>query len=239
MPTKKLFVPLLIGICLIGLIFGSYKAIAMNSEKVADLQPDKTTSAPVTPLLDKMEQQSEAELNSTPNVSPAPVNVEPNKQQDQSTTDKINALIAKGEVIEAKEGYTYAQQKIIAIDKNVMVTLEGYRVVVDQSSYTTGKYYVIVDFSILNGKSNYISSLSNFVLSDSRDYTYSPTLAANTRGDISGEMKLGDFKRGEIAFYVPGSETQLELIFNTGSNTVRTISFNFDTNSLINPPLPN
>jgi len=224
----------LASVCLILLIIGSYKATAMtNSEKII--------SAPVAPVVDTAKQGETSKEDEVQNVAtdikPNP-NVKTEAKQNQPAVDKINDLIDKGQIIEAKEGYTYAQQKIIAIDKNLMVTLEGYRVVVDQSSYSTGKYYVIIDFSILNGKPSFHSSLSNFSLIDSHDYTYSPTLGANTRGDISGELKLGDFKRGEIAFYIPGSETQLELKFNTGSSTVRTISFNFDTNSLINPPLP-
>lgn len=244
MLNKKLLIPL-IGLCLTGLIFGTYKAgtMASNAVQGLSLQQSKTVSSPLTPLIDTMEQEKEharenmtiAETNVTPDVKS-----EPSKQQDQSMNDFIKESIAKGDIIEAKEGYTYAQKKIIVIDKKLIVALEGYRVVVDQSSYSTGKYYVmVVDFSILNGKSNFCSSLSNFVLSDSRDFTYSPTLRANTRGDISGVLMPGENKRGEIAFYVPGNETQFELSFKTGINAVKTIRFNFDTDSLINPPLAN
>lgn len=234
--NKKIIISLA-SVCLILLIIGSYKATAMTNSK-------KVISAPVAPVVDTTKQEETSKANTLDEVQnvASDINLDPNvkseAKQNQSAVDKINDLIAKGKIIEAKEGYTYAQKKIIAIDKNLMVNLEGYRVLVDQSSYSTGNYYVIVDFSILNGKPSFHSSLSNFTLSDSHDYTYSPTLGANTRGDISGELKLGDFKRGEIAFYIPGSETQLELKFNTGSSTVRTVSFNFNTNSLINPPLP-
>ena len=234
MLNKKIVIPPLVGICLIGIFLGAYKASAAgNNTKAVDQQPALVyQDEHIQKLSNSPRVIADVASSSDPIDQPAITN--------DKTDGKIKELVAQGKLIEAKEGYTYAQKKLIIVNKRIGVGLEGYRVSVDRSSYSMGKYYVIVDFSILNlSNTNYMSSVSDFMLSDSSGYTYTPMLGADTRGDISGDLKLMDSRRGEIAFYVPGNETRFELNFNTGISALKTVRFNFDTDSLINPPLPN
>ena len=233
MLSKKIAIPL-VGICLIGIILGAYKASAAGSStKTINQQP---AVAYQDEYIQKLGNSPRVNTDVASSSDP----IDQPVTTDDKTNSKIKELVAQGKLIEAKEGYTYAQKKLIIVDKRIGVGLEGYRVSVDRSSYSTGKYYVIVDFSILNlSNANYVSSISNFELRDSNYYTYTPILTINTRGDISGDLKFKDSRRGEIAFYVPGNETRFELNFNTGISAVKTVRFNFDTDSLINPPLNN
>jgi hypothetical protein len=63
---------------------------------------------------------------------------------------------------------------------------------------------------------------------DSLSYTYNPVYNTNTRGDINGNIKYQDIKRGEVAFEVPGNESEFELRFDTGNKTVKTVRFKLD-----------
>lgn len=232
MLSKKIAIPL-VGICLIGVILGAYRASAAgNNAKIVN-------QLPAVAYQDEHIQK----LSDSPKVN-ADI-ASPSKPAEQLSVDdknesKIKELVAQGKLIEATDNGLYDSKKAVMISRERMVAVEGYRVALDQyRSYSQYKYYVIIDFSIMNGNSDYYSSLTNFVLSDFHDYTYTPTLMANTRGDIRGEMKPKDFKRGEVAFFVPGSETEFELHFNTGIEAVKTIRFKLDTDYLINPPLPN
>ena len=63
----------------------------------------------------------------------------------------------------------------------------------------------IVDISLVNmeiSKSQYIS-YDDFELQDDRGYTYQPYTSYKGKGDITGELKPSEVKRGEICFITP------------------------------------
>jgi|GEM_PF-3540463 Telomeric repeat-binding factor 2. len=227
MERKKIIIPLF-GICLLILSLGSYEAMAANKKaKIVDQQPATPPSQD-----DHAQKIEEVNPQSTPSQS------NPVTAPADELTSRIDDLVANGTFVEAKENGIYDQKKGVIIDKQLFVGLEGFRVVVDESSFRTGEYYIMADFSILNLTDNYVSKYSNFTLRDSQGFSYRPVVGPNTRGTISGNLKFKDSRRGEIAFYVPEKETQLELRFDTGIEAVKTIRFKIDTNPLINPPLP-
>lgn len=161
----------------------------------------------------------------------------PKNEAQPEDEQKLNQMIADGTIQEAKEDKVYAPRKVIVISKSMIVAVEGYRIDADQLSISQGKYYVIVDFSIMNGKREaYSSSLSSFSLTDELSYSYSPTIAANVRGDINGEILKDDMKRGEIAFEVPKNAKQFQLQFKTDTGNPNFVRFGIDVTSLFNQP---
>jgi len=130
-------------------------------------------------------------------------------QSQQPSVDnansKIDQLIAEGKIIQGVSALQpkslYKAQQAILIGRDLIVTLNGYRIEVDQYPF---REYVIVDFSVMNiSQRDYNSALSDFTLISDSGRTYSPSFGAHTAGDIEGVLHEGDMRRGEIAFEAP------------------------------------
>ncbi|MDQ7094218.1 DUF4352 domain-containing protein [Desulfosporosinus sp. PR] len=224
--NKKILLSL-VGLCFIGgLTFGIYRTgIAANVLKSATQKQNTSVSVPDT--------QSSITPDDKITVStPAPDTKGKKVQLTQSDDaasngknqqeDNLNKLIASGEIIEAKEGEVYPIRKAIVADKSVLFCVEGNRTANPDMMLPPGRYYAVIDFSILNLQNkSYLSSLSNFVLKDSNGYTFRPVSIEGTVGDISGEILNGsdNMRRGEIAFAVPTTEQQFVLQVETGLDT--------------------
>ena len=248
--SKRIWIPLIVGLIAGSVTFGAYKTGAMSGggeEKISS-QPSKNVSASIEPSTNSAspakEQTSKTEATSggeiKPNTTPDVGIMTSGKQQNQapSPSDKlkdwINGEISKGTMTKAVENGVYEQRKAVISSNNIVTVLEGYRISSDDISLSNGKYYVIADFSILNlSSAPYLASLSNFTLTDSRSYSYQPTHLGITNGDISGDIALGKMKRGEIAFAVPAYDRYFELQFKTGLDTIKEINFKIDTSTQI------
>jgi hypothetical protein len=149
---------------------------------------------------------------------------------DTIPTDTNSNTIIKN----AKSNELYNPREVVKIGDKLGVAIEGFRYQVTNYSYASNLYYLLIDFSIINlSKSDYNSVLSNFVLSDSADYTYDPFSGIAGKGNIEGIIKYKDMRRGEIAFAVPMSERKFELRFTTNDSIVKTVRFSIDVNTVI------
>jgi hypothetical protein len=148
-----------------------------------------------------------------------------------ASVDKSDANLV---IKDAKSNELYNPREVVKIGDKLGVAIEGFRYQVTNYSYASNLYYLLIDFSIINlSKSDYYSSLSNFILSDSADYTYDPFSGVAGKGNIEGIIKYKDMRRGEVAFAVPMNERKFELRFTTNDNTVKTVRFNIDVNTVI------
>jgi hypothetical protein len=135
---------------------------------------------------------------------------------------------------QAKSSKLYNSNDMTLVGETALSGIERFYTSIDQYTFTKNQYYLVIDFSIVNiGKSDYIPSLIDFELTDSSSYTYEPSYVYEGRGKISGIIKPGDMKRGEIAFVVPGNETQFELKFDTRVKDVGVIRYKIDVNSIM------
>lgn len=243
MLNKKLLIPL-VGLCLAGLIFGTYKAGTMASTtSVATSQKSAATDPPPTLVTPPLTQSKDETQIPTPTPSETsassqgkPSNQSPPSPPSDTNLDKINQLITDGKIIEAKDGTVYDVKKAIVIAKTFLVAVDGYRVNYNYAhSYQPNKYLVIVDFEILNlSNRDYYSTLSSFILTDSRSYTYRPTILYAGIGDITGTITSGKSKRGEVVFEVPVYDRSFELSFSPGKIIDnQNVAFSINTRSMM------
>ena len=127
---------------------------------------------------------------------------------------------------EAKNNSIYYPKEVIRIQSDKIMMIEGVHTSIDDKIFTFNKYYVVPDISIINlSDRDFYCNKSLFTLGDDDGYTYRPTIFYNARGSIDGYMRTNDMKRGEIAFEVPGNQTEFILNFNTKSNDIKTVKF--------------
>lgn len=161
-----------------------------------------------------------------------------NTQIDSITSDEQWTNLYKGGLIEAADGGTYEPKKLIAINKSLMVAVNSFKTSIDESSFSNGKYYLIVDFIITDvSKKDYYSTMYNFTLSDALGYSYNPFVSYNTTGSLEGLIKSKGIIRGEVAFQVLGNQSKFVLHFRTKagldpSSNFEIINFKMDINDL-------
>lgn len=238
---KKIGITLVV-LCVIGLVFGSYKAgeLAKNEVKTTTIQLDKSdlTSPKVIENTDQPKDKNQfptrAQVaNQTTSSSQGNYT---NQEQPQPPSnpylDNIKQQISDGTLVESKNGVAYDITKSAIIDKSLMVGVESYRVNYGYAASYQPKYCVIVNFWIKNiSEKNYLSTYSNFVLTDSRGYTYSPSSVLKGTGDIRGEINSGKSKKGEVVFEVPLYDRIFKLDFSPGNN--KGVIFNLNTSNLM------
>lgn len=142
-------------------------------------------------------------------------------------------------LLRAQDGLTYMPGDAVLIGNRLIAGVEGLRLSDDRLSLAQGKYYLVIDFAMMNfSQETYLSTLSRFSLSDAYMYTYSPTLVADTVGDIEGVAAPQALRRGEVAFAVPSGRSVFTLSFDTGLSSAKTVSFKIDATSLLKGGLP-
>ncbi|MDR3586309.1 MAG: DUF4352 domain-containing protein [Desulfosporosinus sp.] len=232
MISKKIWIPI-VAVCITGIIFGAYKAGTLASANAVINQQSAVVdpSLPAVTSPDTLTQPKEQAQ--TPTLAQSETSATPQAQYTNQSppqpppslnpyTAGINQSIANGKIIEAKEGGLYATKKAVVVDKSVLFCVEGNRTADPDMLLPQGRYYAVIDFSIMNLQDKpYFSSFTNFVLKDSHEYTFTPVPMEGTVGDISGEVLSGvnNMKRGEIAFAVPTTEQQFTLQVETGLDT--------------------
>lgn len=225
---KKKILLSLVGLCFVGgLTFGVYRTgIAANVLKSATQKQNASvsvpdTQSPTTPD-DKITAPTPASDTKTKKVQLTKSDDTTSNTGEKQQEDNLNKLIASGKIIEAKEGGVYPIRKAVVVDKSVLFCVEGNRTANPDMMLAPGRYYAVIDFSILNLQNEpYLSSLSNFVLKDSNGYTFRPVSIEGTVGDISGKILNGEdnMRRGEVAFAVPTNEQEFVLQVETGLDT--------------------
>jgi len=245
MISKKIWMPL-VAICITGVIISAYKAGTLSSANtkvvsqqsaLANPSPTVVTS-PDTTAQPKEQAQTPTSIPSETSVSTQDkyTNQSPPQPPSDTHVDKMNQLITEGKLIEAKDGTVYDVKKAIVVAKTFLVAVDGYRVNYNYAhSYQPNKYLVIMDFEIMNlSNKDYSSTLSSFILTDSRSYTYRPTIIYAGTGDITGAITSGKSKRGEVVFEVPVYDRSFELSFSPGKIIDnQSVAFSINTRSMM------
>lgn len=213
------------------------KTIQSNVGKAEDKKDDTSTEKAQTVA----ETPTQVEPKTVPTEIPKPSSTtitDQNWELAKKDFEKLGAVLKEGE-----NGGTYNPKEIVSINRSLLTTVEGFRTSIDNESYAQGKYYLIVDFTILNiSTTNYSNSSSQFTLNDNLGYTYDPTMIASTNGSLDGDITAKGERRGEIAFAVLDSQRQFILHYNTnaGMSTLKsltgdneTINYKIDINTLI------
>lgn len=174
---------------------------------------------------------------------PATSTPDPTKQAIDAV---LNQWVQEGLIVKGQQGQTYHTHQLVAVSTGsvenpagLFFAVDGPRVSDDRMSLAQGMYYVIVTIGIVNSSGYpYMSDLSRFVLSDANGYTYSPTLLADTVGDVSGILNNGETRQGEIAFAVPARQRTFALRINTGVVPLPSLRFTVDTTSALQGGFP-
>lgn len=78
-----------------------------------------------------------------------------------------------------------------------------------------GKIFAIVDVTMenLDTKSQTVSSMLMFKMSDKDGYNYNSTISDDVKAQLDGEIGASRKMRGEVSFEIPKDATGLELLF--------------------------
>jgi hypothetical protein len=151
-------------------------------------------------------------LSPTPTILPFPTLTPTPTNEDLWHKYKSNAGQNKTKLKESinSNNELFHVRDVVKLKNNLVVEFLGTNHQIQPYYPNPGETFV-VDIGILNlsseQKSQYID-FSNFELKDDKGYTYKPYVLYNGKGDVTGEIKREEYKRGEICFVVPLGEVE-------------------------------
>lgn len=194
-----------------------------------DVSAKSTTTAKPTPVSMPMPSATPTPI---PQATPEQIKAGTQTDKDEKISKAMKQAADQGIVAKiAKSGEIYnPKEAVIFKESMIMCCVEGFRAFNNDITYSKGGYCLAVDFSVGNESQNdeYLSNVYNFILTDSRSYSYNPS-PIQGRGSLNGIIKPGgDMRRGEIVFEVPASERDFQLTFNLDKDSVKCATFNIN-----------